>query len=76
MKFFNHFRCNIPKKFQHQIENLESDTFYKKFDNVVRFMPEIPEPPHTQKQHEEMDSWNDKLQELMKRETNGRNINN
>jgi len=35
MKFFNHFRCNIPKKFQHKIENLESDTFYKKFDNVV-----------------------------------------
>jgi hypothetical protein len=43
----------------------------ERFDNVIRFIPEIPEPPHTHEQHEEMDSWNDRLQELMKRETNG-----
>jgi len=48
----------------------------EKFDNVIRFIPKIPEPPHTNEQHVEIDSWNDKLQELMKRETNGRNINN
>ena len=46
------------------------------FDNVIRFVPEIPEPPHTHDQHEEIDSWNDKLKELMKREINGRIINN
>jgi hypothetical protein len=46
------------------------------FDNVIRFIPKIPEPPHTHEQHVEIDSWNDRLQELMKRETNGRNINN
>ena len=48
----------------------------EKFDNLIRFIPHVPEPPHTHDQHEEIDSWNDKLQELMKRETNGRNINN
>jgi predicted alternative tryptophan synthase beta-subunit len=43
----------------------------KKFDNVIKFLPEIPKPPHTPEQHEELDSWNDKLKELIKRETNG-----
>ena len=43
----------------------------ERFDNVIRFIPEIPEPPHTHEQHEEIDSWNERLQELVKRETNG-----
>jgi len=43
----------------------------ERFDNVIRFIPEIPEPPHTHEQHGEIDSWNERLQELMKRETNG-----
>ena len=45
----------------------------EKFDNLIRFVPEIPEPPHSHEQHEEMDVWNEKLKELIKRETNGRN---
>ena len=43
----------------------------ERFDNVIRFIPKIPEPPHTHEQHEEIDLWNERLQELMKRETNG-----
>jgi hypothetical protein len=39
------------------------------FDNVIKFMPEIPDGPHTHEQHDEIDTWNYKLQELMKRET-------
>jgi hypothetical protein len=39
------------------------------FDNVIQFLPEIPEGPHTHEQHEEIEKWNDKLKELMKRET-------
>lgn len=38
------------------------------FDNVIKFMPEIPPPPHTEEQHEEIDSWNDKFQRLMEKE--------
>lgn len=41
----------------------------KSFDNVIKFLPEIPPEPHTHEQHEEIDSWNDRLKELMKRET-------
>lgn len=43
----------------------------EKFDNLIKFVPEIPEPPHSHEQHEEMDVWNEKLKELLKRETNG-----
>ena len=39
------------------------------FDNVIKFMPEISEGPHTHDDHDEIDQWNHKLQELMKRET-------
>jgi hypothetical protein len=42
----------------------------KNFENLVRFEPIIPPTPHTEKEHEEMATYNDKLQELMKRETN------
>jgi hypothetical protein len=41
------------------------------FDNLIKFIPKIPEPPHTHEQHEEMSVWNDRLKELLKRETNG-----
>ena len=40
----------------------------EKFDNVIKFLPEIPEPPHTEHQHEEIDEWNNKLQYLMEKE--------
>lgn len=39
------------------------------FDNVIEFSPSIPEGPHTEEQHTEIDSWNNKLKELLKRET-------
>ena len=35
------------------------------FDHVISFEPEVPESPHTHEQHEELQSWNDKLQALM-----------
>jgi hypothetical protein len=38
------------------------------FDHVIQFLPEIPEEPHTHDDHDEIEIWNEKLQELMKRE--------
>jgi hypothetical protein len=38
------------------------------FDNVIEFKPYVPEGPHNHEQHEEIELWNDKLKELMKRE--------
>lgn len=40
----------------------------EKFENVIKFLPYCPPGPHTEEQHEEIDKWNDKLQELMRRE--------
>tara|TARA_B110000285_G_C14560156_1_gene353127 strand:- start:290 stop:487 length:198 start_codon:yes stop_codon:yes gene_type:complete len=42
----------------------------KKFDNLIKFMPTSPESPHTEEEHKEMATYNDKLKELMKREKN------
>ena len=36
------------------------------FDHVLEFLPEIPPGPHTPEEHEEIDSWNERLQELMR----------
>jgi len=38
------------------------------FDHVIEFMPTMPEPPHTDEQHAEMEQWGDRLAELMERE--------
>lgn len=40
------------------------------FDNLIKFLPDIPDGPHTDEQHEEIDSWNEKLKILLTRETN------
>jgi len=38
------------------------------FDNLIRFNPEIPEGPHTDEEHKMLESLNDILHDLMKRE--------
>jgi len=37
-------------------------------DHVIEFSPEVPPPPHTEPQHREIDAWQHRLQELMRRE--------
>ena len=44
------------------------DDIPMEFDNLISFKPDAPEPPHTQEDHEEMEKYNTKLQELMGRE--------
>jgi hypothetical protein len=39
------------------------------FDNVIRFIPDFSEDPHTEEEHEELSFWGIKLKELMGRET-------
>jgi hypothetical protein len=52
---------------------LETYTKYEdipeSFDNVIQFLPEIPEGPHSEEEHDMIDQWNDKLVELLKRQT-------
>jgi hypothetical protein len=38
------------------------------FDHIIKFLPEIPPEPHTHEQHEEIETWNEKLQALMEKE--------
>lgn len=44
-----------------QYEDIPDD-----FDHVIEFLPEIPPEPHTQEQHEEIDSWHDRFLRLMR----------
>jgi len=44
------------------------DDIPQEFDNVISYKPDWPEPPHTEEEHAIMAVYNDKLQELMKRE--------
>jgi len=38
------------------------------FDNVIKFLPDAHEDPHTEEQHQEIEGYCDKLKELLKRE--------
>jgi hypothetical protein len=38
------------------------------FDHVVEFVPDIPDGPHTDEQHEEIHKWNHRLQDLVAKE--------
>ena len=40
----------------------------EEFDHVIKFVPEIPDGPHTEHQHDEIDEWNKRLQKLMEKE--------
>lgn len=40
----------------------------EKFDHVIKFLPEVPDGPHSKEQHEEIGLWNNKLQILIQRE--------
>ena len=46
----------------------EYEAIPNEFDHVIKFLPEVPPEPHTEEQHEEIERWNIKLQELMKKE--------
>jgi len=38
------------------------------FDHVIEFRPEIPDPPHTPQQHDEIEAWQPRFQRLMEKE--------
>jgi len=40
----------------------------EEFEHVIKFIPDIPEEPHTDKEHDELALWNVRLQELMEKE--------
>jgi len=38
------------------------------FDHVIEFIPDIPDGPHTEDQHNELSKWNDRLKCLIEKE--------
>ena len=40
----------------------------EKFEHVIKFIPDIPEEPHTEEEHDELSLWNERLQKLMEKE--------
>ena len=38
------------------------------FDHVIRFVPDVPPPPHTDEQHKELEKWPERLAYLMEKE--------
>lgn len=44
----------------------EFEAIPRDFEHVIEFQPEIPPGPHTDQQHEEIEQWNDRLQQLMR----------
>ena len=42
----------------------------EEFDHLIKFVPTSPKSPHTEEDHKEMATYNNKLKELMKREKN------
>ena len=37
----------------------------EEFEHVIKFLPDIPEVPHTEDEHDEIAVWNARLQQLM-----------
>ena len=35
------------------------------FDHVIKFIPDVPPPPHTEEQHKEIENWPERLAKLM-----------
>jgi hypothetical protein len=38
------------------------------FDHVIEFLPDVTDGPHSDEEHDELAKWNDRLQELMRKE--------
>ena len=51
--------------------NLQTATHWdqlpEKMKDLVAFVPDYPEPPHTDEQHQEMETFTERLQEALSR---------
>ena len=70
---------NILMKTTGQFEFLDSEYNHLTFNDyndipddisiieIIKFLPDIPPPPHTVQQHEEIHFWNDLFKSLMEK---------
>ena len=50
------------------LEYDDYDDIPESFDNLISYLPDWPKPPHTEEEHALVETFNDKLKQLMKRE--------
>jgi hypothetical protein len=55
----------VVKKDNEILEFQRYEDIPDEFDHLLGFLPEIPPPPHTDEQHEEIESWISKFNRLM-----------
>ena len=60
----------IIKMGKELITYTDYDDIPNTFDHVIKFNPDWPPSPHTQEDHDYMETFNDKLQALMEIERN------
>ena len=51
------------------------DDIPEQFDNIIKFLPNIPDGPHSHDDHDEISKWNERLQQLMEKELASSNKN-
>jgi hypothetical protein len=51
------------------------DDIPEQFDNIIKFLPDIPDGPHSHDDHDEISKWNERLQQLMEKEPASSNKN-
>ena len=51
------------------------DDIPEQFDNIIKFLPDIPDGPHSHDDHDEISKWNERLQQLMEKELASSNKN-
>jgi len=44
------------------------DAIPQNIEHVIEFVPEVPPPPHTDAQHQELHEWEARFDDLMQRE--------
>ena len=51
------------------------DDIPEQFYNIIKFLPDIPDGPHSHDDHDEISKWNERLQQLMEKERASSNKN-
>ena len=51
-----------------KLSEIQYEDIPEDFEHVIRFVPDMPEDPHTEEEHAEMALWNTRLQKLMEKE--------
>lgn len=49
-------------------EYAQFDHIPRQIEHVIEFAPEVPPPPHTDAEHQELHQWEARFDELMQRE--------